>query len=302
MQTFKSNGKLLLTGEYVVLDGALSLALPTCLGQSLNVTPTDEKGVFWKSFTVEKELWFDEKLFTQSENPIAKTLEKILEEARRLNPDFLSQNIGFQVETYLDFPLNWGLGSSSTLINNIARWAEVNPFKLLFNSFAGSGYDIACAKAESPLLYQINDSEPKSYPVNFCPEFHDKFFFIHLNKKQNSREGIARYQQFKKSKTKIISEITSITEQLVQNPSFTDFCELLDSHETIISQCISLAKVKELLFSDFQGCIKSLGAWGGDFILACGEKEYVFNYFISKGFGTIFSFDELILNPTTKNI
>ena len=32
-QTFYSNGKLLITGEYVVLDGAKALALPTKFGQ-----------------------------------------------------------------------------------------------------------------------------------------------------------------------------------------------------------------------------------------------------------------------------
>ena len=32
---FYSPGKLMLTGEYLVLDGASSLALPTMLGQSL---------------------------------------------------------------------------------------------------------------------------------------------------------------------------------------------------------------------------------------------------------------------------
>ena len=31
---FYSNGKLLITGEYVILDGALSLAVPSLLGQS----------------------------------------------------------------------------------------------------------------------------------------------------------------------------------------------------------------------------------------------------------------------------
>ena len=36
-QTFYSNGKLLITGEYVVLDGAKALALPTKFGQSLLV-------------------------------------------------------------------------------------------------------------------------------------------------------------------------------------------------------------------------------------------------------------------------
>lgn len=34
---FYSNGKLLLSGEYAVLDGALSLAVPTKYGQLLSV-------------------------------------------------------------------------------------------------------------------------------------------------------------------------------------------------------------------------------------------------------------------------
>ncbi|MEQ3661167.1 MAG: GHMP kinase, partial [Flavobacterium sp.] len=36
-QTYYSNGKLLLTGEYVVLDGAKALAVPTKFGQSLSI-------------------------------------------------------------------------------------------------------------------------------------------------------------------------------------------------------------------------------------------------------------------------
>ncbi len=49
MQNFYSRGKLLLTGEYVVLDGALALALPTKFGQSLKVQPIDSQNIFWKS-------------------------------------------------------------------------------------------------------------------------------------------------------------------------------------------------------------------------------------------------------------
>ena len=37
MDAFYSHGKLLLTGEYLVLDGALALAVPCKLGQSLTV-------------------------------------------------------------------------------------------------------------------------------------------------------------------------------------------------------------------------------------------------------------------------
>ena len=40
-QSYYSNGKLLITGEYAVLDGALSLALPTKFGQELNVFQTE---------------------------------------------------------------------------------------------------------------------------------------------------------------------------------------------------------------------------------------------------------------------
>ena len=36
-KTFYSNGKLLITGEYLVLDGAKALALPTKYGQYLTV-------------------------------------------------------------------------------------------------------------------------------------------------------------------------------------------------------------------------------------------------------------------------
>ena len=38
---FYSNGKLLITGEYFVLNGALSLALPTVYGQHLEINDND---------------------------------------------------------------------------------------------------------------------------------------------------------------------------------------------------------------------------------------------------------------------
>ena len=40
-QNFYSNGKLLLTAEYLVLDGAKALALPTKFGQDLEVKKID---------------------------------------------------------------------------------------------------------------------------------------------------------------------------------------------------------------------------------------------------------------------
>ena len=50
---YTAHGKLLLTGEYAVMDGALALALPTQLGQRMSVRPTDKKEVFFRSLTSE---------------------------------------------------------------------------------------------------------------------------------------------------------------------------------------------------------------------------------------------------------
>jgi hypothetical protein len=41
------------------------------------------------------------------------------------------------------------------------------------------------------------------------------------------------------------------------------------------------------------GAIKSLGAWGGDFILASGNQKTP-NYFHEKGFKTVISYSEMI--------
>ena len=52
--------------------------------------------------------------------------------------------------------------------------------------------------------------------------------------------------------------------------------------------------IKQKLFSDFPGGIKSLGAWGGDFILATGTKETM-EYFKEKGYATVISFQDMVL-------
>ena len=139
MGQFYSNGKLLLTGEYVVLDGATALAVPTRFGQDLIVDRIQGNQLIWSSFTVEGICWFEvvfdlpkirlaNATFTSdhegSQELIAEILQGILQEAQRLNPNFLGSDQGFRVKTHLQFPRSWGLGSSSTLINNIAQWAR----------------------------------------------------------------------------------------------------------------------------------------------------------------------------------
>ncbi len=56
---YHSNGKLLLTGEYAVLDGALALALPCQPGQSLSVAEHQEAGLAWQSLDHNNAIWFE---------------------------------------------------------------------------------------------------------------------------------------------------------------------------------------------------------------------------------------------------
>ena len=49
MNSFHANGKLLISGEYVVLDGGLALAIPTKKGQFLHFEPTNHSILHWKN-------------------------------------------------------------------------------------------------------------------------------------------------------------------------------------------------------------------------------------------------------------
>ncbi|MCG1035990.1 GYDIA family GHMP kinase [Polaribacter sargassicola] len=320
MKNFYSNGKLLLTGEYLVLDGAKSLAIPTKFGQDLIIEKIKEPEIIWGSFTHTGKCWFEAvfdlkklRLISCTYNSdkegsgevIAETLLEILTEAKKINPDFLTSETGFMIKTALTFPRNWGLGTSSTLINSIATWAQVDAFTLLWNSFKGSGYDIACAQNNTPIFYQIEkdfstalEMTPKVQQVNFDPSFKENLFFVHLNQKQDSKEGIAKFREHLdcakydiKGKIKRISEIS---DAFLKVDSLKEFENLIVEHEKIISSIIKLKPVKEKLFPDYFGAIKSLGAWGGDFVLVTGNTSTP-TYFKNKGFETILTYQEMVL-------
>jgi len=301
LETYKSNGKLLLTGEYVVLDGALSLAIPTTFGQTMKVSKLDESKIIWKSFDDKNKIWLNAEFSIENkeiitaftpENDTSKRLFEILQAVKLLNPGFL--NSGFEVETKLTFPQDWGLGSSSTLINNIANWAKVDAYRLLEQTFGGSGYDIACAQFNQPITYQLgNNNEKMVKEVAFNPLFKEALYFVYLNKKQNSRDGIAQYKTNVADKTDVIKKLSNITTQLISCSSLGDFNVLLNTHEQLISRIIHQVPVKEKLFSDFKGSIKSLGAWGGDFVLVTSEENPT-NYFRRKGYDTLIPYSEMI--------
>jgi len=301
MHKFYSNGKLLLTGEYVVLNGAKALALPVKYGQELVVNKTEDSLLKWTGYNEDDSIWFscvfdlkDLSYTRETDQRTAQTLQNILKEIQKINPDFLQSTHGFAVETFLNFPRNWGLGTSSTLINNLAQWARVNPYTLLYKSFGGSGYDIACAQHNTPVLFQMRGEDPFVKTVNFNPVFKDQLFFVYLNKKQISSKEIKRYKAENNDLKTIVQQIDQLTEEMIVCQNLNDFEKILQAHEEIIASAIKKEPVQKELFPDYFGQIKSLGAWGGDFILATGN-ENTSDYFRKRGYRTVIPYNEMII-------
>ncbi len=313
---YYGHGKLLLTGEYLVLDGAKSLALPTQLGQQMHVQyrPSSDPKLYWKSLDQEGKVWFEAtfelwhfNILSFNEECVSidkvEALQGILRQARAQNIHFLRDQLDSYVTTKLEFPLEWGLGTSSTLIYNVAQWAYVSPFELLEKTFGGSGYDIACAQSFGPIIFQNLKQGPLWETANFYPAFKDNIYFVYQNRKQNSREEISRYRALTiEQKHEAVDKINKITTACLDCIDLKEFENLIFDHENVISKVIDKPTVQQDRYSDYWGAIKSLGAWGGDFIMVTSSKpkEEVESYFRERGLDQILSYDELILQNFPK--
>ncbi len=294
-----SPGKLLLTSEYVVLDGALALALPTKWGQEFFVEEiNDGKSlIHWKALHQGK-LWL-EAIIDYKNNVVgnsnisdsAEFIRKVLHEIKNISTTRLQNDKSYKITTNLQFPANFGLGSSSTLMNNLATWSQVDPFLLNEKCLGGSGYDIAVAQENSAILFK-NQGEISVQKIVFNPSFSSDLIFIHLNKKQDSREGINLYRSKRKAND-LIEDFSQLTDEVLHAANLAYFSELMIRHEEKLANFIGLQPVKEKYFADCPVFVKSLGAWGGDFVMSAKFPEYS-AYFHDKGFSTVFNFADII--------
>ena len=305
-QFFYGHGKLLLSGEYFVMDGAKALALPTSVGQSMKVKyrHSYQPTLNWKSVDHTGKVWFESDYEFWHFNPIKNQnnakqdfVQQVLKSVRMQNPHFLRDDMDVFVETKIEFPLEWGLGSSSTFLYNVAQWAYVSPFELLKKTIGGSGYDIACAQAMGPIRFQKVDNKPQWESVAFNPSFKNDLYFIYLGQKQSSEEEVLKYQETKvEGKGAIVSEISHLTLEMISAQSLGTFNRIISTHEDIISSALKYEKVKDQYFSDFWGQVKSLGAWGGDFALVTSDRSptETRDYFMAKGITTFIPFSEIV--------
>lgn len=299
---FRSNGKLLLSGEYLVLHGAWSLAVPTLFGQSLAVRETGRpRTLLWKALVM-SELWLDFeidadrwKVIHANKADTAERLVHLLRAASEIRGD--SEWLkGKEARAEIEFDIGWGLGSSSSLISNIAWWAGVDPFRLSASVSSGSGYDIACARSDRPLLYRIGDAMPEYNPVDFLPPFQEQLAFVYLGQKQDSASSVRNYLNKALVREKDISGISVISEKLSRTGRLDEFEELMKEHELILSSILGLPPVKLGLFHDYRGEVKSLGAWGGDFVMITMHQEWqqVQAYFSARGMETVIPYHKMI--------
>ena len=305
IQEYHSHGKFLLTSEYLVLKGALSLALPLKLGQSLEAEQleTNNNQLHWESWQPEGK-WFSVTLnrenlvnFSADDPDKAMRLSQILLAVKQLSPKAFEGN-DIKFTTRLDFDPNWGLGSSSTLIANLAQWAKVNPYELLKLTFGGSGYDIACATAEQPIYYQLINGQPQTETIDFNPPFAEHLFFVYQGQKQSSSKEIKAFLEKANpiDLQKDIEAVSDISRSVPRCQNLDEFGLLMQCHERIIARCIGQEPIQKR-FPDFEGVLKSLGAWGGDFILAATEwdEKEVKDYFKTFGLEVVFGYNDLVL-------
>lgn len=302
MPSYQVPGKLLLTGEYVVLRGVTALAVPTRKGQSLQVKPpAAEQSCFlhWIARDAEGKSWLDirfgERLQVKKASDIqaAKQLQKLLRYAARYGT-FPQEPM--QVETQLTFDRGWGLGSSSTLVALIAQLCHCDALALHRHGYPGSGYDVAVAMEGKPLKYKLQDHKPQWRPFSPPPVWQDTFL-VYRGRKQDSQQAVARFEDTTVAPASL-QRLNEISLGLTGQMNITELASLLQEHELLLSETLNQAPVQKA----YPGCpaqLKSLGAWGGDFMWAVPttptDKEKLPAYFEKQPETQVFPFSELVL-------
>jgi mevalonate kinase len=298
---YHANGKLLLTGEYLVLHGAKAIAVPLNLGQQMVVSNTNSSDTLhWEAF-YKNQVWFtcelnpeDFSVRNTSHPEKSVVLSQIFKTIKSLNPEFAPQ-AGIKFETTLESNPEWGFGSSSTLISLLSQWTGVDPFKLNELVFQGSGFDIACAMADGPIIYVRNKP---SEPIDLDYPFANQLFLVYSGIKKKTAAEVSDFLKERKVSDQQIEEGSVLSNEFSRCSDQDEFNLLIRQHEKLISNLTGRLPIKPEFFADFKGEVKSLGAWGGDFFLASTNKltfVEVRKYFENKGLMEVFKWGDLIL-------
>jgi mevalonate kinase len=302
MKSFHAHGKLLLSSEYMVMHGATALAIPLNLGQTLDLIPRDRNSSFLWNATTPEGLWFSARISPASlsildttDPEMAGQLVQLLRACISLQPEFQEEMFRYDVITTLDFSPDYGFGSSSTLIALMADWAEVNPLDLHFEVSDGSGYDVACALAEGPILYTLRNGSPRYQPAPFNPAFRDQIYFAWLGHKQSTASHLKEISGTIRPDNETIQTFSQFSQDMLHADTLDKFREIMEKHEAALSGILGMERVASR-FEGLPGSVKSLGAWGGDFVMIAtgADREMVMEYLEKKDIKTVYAYNELV--------
>lgn len=300
---FYAKGKLLFTAEFMILHGAKALAVPLNRGQSLTLQPKHIAGRLRWVAKYGFITWFDTTLklpemsiLSSSSQARSENLVFMLQQLQEIHPGFDRELAENDVVTDLEFDPAFGFGSSSTLTSLLAQWAEIDPLQLHFRISKGSGYDVACAGSDTALLYQVINEMPVAEPVEFNPPFADQMWLVYLGHKQDSAQSVAAFLERYKPKQEDIDRFSGLTCSFLNAADTNELGEVITEHEKRLAAILDIPPVGETIFPDLDGYAKSLGAWGGDFVLLVTDwsEKKLSDYLQAKGIHQWFAFNELI--------
>lgn len=302
MIRFQAHGKLLLSAEYMVMHGATALAVPLKLGQTLEISHTENSRAFtWKAFQDSK-IWFEAvfnpatlQVISTSNPEMALNLKNIIQACIEIMPSFQESLFRKDAVTNLDFSPEYGFGSSSTLVSLLAEWAEVNPLDIHFMVSEGSGYDVACALADGPITYKLRDALPQYQHVHFNPPFRDQLWFAWLGNKQATASHLRKVAGGINPGFEIKYKFSELTKAMIEASGLDEFRRIMEEHEEELSGILGMERIATSL-PDLPGSVKSLGAWGGDFIMIATEfdRNTLETYLAKKGIHILYSYEDLV--------
>ncbi len=275
----------MLCGEYAVTIGVEALALPVSLGQWMYVWEFDSPGggdrLIWEAKEKDGSTWLNESFALPLETMEAET-EKSSERDRSrevlhsmlsmVAEGFWKPGKSYRIETQLEFDRSSGLGSSSTMVANFARFAGLDAQKVQQKVLGGSGCDVAVAELGKGLVFWKNAEVANWDAWKLSADLTSKWKIVFLGKKQNSRNALADV----KGKLMEIEKDDFLMHQLQQVCAAVKMANqvpMLEAGLEMWQAILAMSLGLETPYQHFKfqptkgGLCKWLGAWGGDMLL-----------------------------------
>lgn len=269
----------MLCGEYAVIIGVEALAVPVSVGQWMHVwefdSPGGEHRILWEAKDREGASWLNES-FALPLGDVGleeRDERKIIHQLLAMAPENTwKPGKSYRIETQLEFDRSSGLGSSSTMVSNFARFANLDAQAIQQQLFGGSGYDVAVAEVGKGLVFWKDGENNHWGPWTISPSLTHDWKVVFLGEKQNSRNSLsdvnARLQEIQNDEFMLhqLQQVAGAV-KMAQQVSMVEAG--LEMWQALLSMGLGLqTPYQHFGFQPVKGGLcKWLGAWGGDMLL-----------------------------------